>query len=150
MDCTVKFVLLDSRLARLIYPSSVMPLRPADPQVRGHPSASAGTLETNTERTAAYPADTAIILKLDTFRNSDTSKDRMMMHTETTTSWMFLDDLCDIMANGAMMKTAVSAAVVTRPMTSAISIVFWYVHRCYLLATDPRPALLLCAFRDSL
>ncbi|UPX19774.1 uncharacterized protein EKO05_0010025 [Ascochyta rabiei] len=48
----------------------------------------------------------------------------MMMHTETTTSWTFFDDSRDIIANGAMMKTAVSAAVVTRPMTSAISIVF--------------------------
>ena len=63
---------------------------------------------------------------------------------------MFFDDSCYMMANGAMMKTAVNAAVVTRPMTSAISIVFWYDHRCCLPATEPRPSLLLLAFRDSL
>jgi hypothetical protein len=51
-----------------------------------HHSVLAGTLETNTERTAAYPADTAIISKLDTFGKSDTGKDKMMMHIETTTS----------------------------------------------------------------
>lgn len=33
----------------------------------------------------------------------------MMMHTETTTNWMFSDDSCDMMANGAMMETAVNA-----------------------------------------
>jgi hypothetical protein len=63
---------------------------------------------------------------------------------------MFFDDSCDIIANGAMMKTAVNAAVVTRPMTSAIRIVFWYDHRCRLPTTNLRPSLLLLAFRDSL
>jgi hypothetical protein len=63
---------------------------------------------------------------------------------------MFFDDSCDIMAKGAMMKTAVNPAVVTRLMSSAISIVFLYDHRCCLPATDPMPSLLLLAFRDSL
>ena len=39
-----------------------------------HP-ALAGTLEMNTERTAAYLADTAIISKLDTFKRSYIRKD---------------------------------------------------------------------------
>jgi hypothetical protein len=37
---------------------------------------------------------------------------------------MFFDDSCDMMAKGAMIKTAVNAAAVTRLITLAISIVF--------------------------
>jgi hypothetical protein len=89
----------------------------------------AGALDTNTERTAAYAEDIAIISKLDTFKNSDTRKDRTKTHTVTTMSWTSFDEWCDKIANGTIRKTAVNSAVVTRPMMSAISIVSWYDQR---------------------
>lgn len=84
-----------------------------------------GTLDTNTDNTAAYAAATAIISKFETLTKNETRKDKTTMQTEITASSTFFDYSFDKIAKGVMMKTAVNAAVVTHPIISAMGIVFW-------------------------
>jgi hypothetical protein len=67
-----------------------------------------------------------MISKLETFRESDTSKVRNVMQIDTTASWALRDIPCDKIASGAIRNRVVATAIATLPMISAITMLFWY------------------------
>jgi len=65
---------------------------------------------------------------LDALNITDTRDEKQTRQIETVTNWVFLRDWCDKITSGTMRNVPVIVAVIKRPATSAIKIVFWYDH----------------------
>lgn len=88
-----------------------------------HPSQD--LLETKTESTAAYAADTVIISKFDAFIIVATRNENNKMHTAITTSWAVDVDWGPNAASGTTRNTPVMSVVITRPRKLERGAEFW-------------------------